>query len=55
MGQLKSEDYLQMIAELASFPKIKLVFSIDHVKSGMLFSDHLLDLMKLVCIHADTF
>jgi hypothetical protein len=44
-----------MIAELALIEKLKFIISIDHVKSGMLFSDHLLDLMRFTCIQADTF
>jgi hypothetical protein len=32
-----------MLAALARTDKIKLIFSLDHVKSGILFSDMLLD------------
>lgn len=43
MGQLKFEESVQMIAALARSDKIKLIISLDHVKSGILFSDLLLD------------
>ena len=55
IGQLKSEDSVQMLAELASTGKLKLVISLDHIKSGILFSDHTLDQLNVVCVEMNTF
>ena len=55
MGQLKSEESVRMIAALARLDKIKLVVSLDHVKSGILFSDLLLDQLNFITIQVDTF
>jgi hypothetical protein len=44
-----------MLAGLAKTDKVKLIFSVDHVKSGILFSDCLLDQLNLVCLQVDTF
>ena len=44
-----------MLAAFARTDKIKLIFSLDHVKSGILFSDMLLDQLNVVSIQVDTF
>ncbi len=45
-----------MLSELVSIDnKLKVIMSLDHLKSGMLFSDHLLDQFQMICLQVDTF
>jgi len=44
-----------MLADLCSTGKVKIVFSLDHIKSGLLFSDQILDQLNLACIKMDTY
>ena len=44
-----------MLGELASCDKIRFVISVDNIKSGVLFTDQLLDQFKFVCLQMDTF
>lgn len=55
MGQLKGPEWQEMLAELAAIPAIKLIVTVDNCKSGVLFTDHQLDLFNFVCVQADTF
>lgn len=55
MGQLKSADSILMLAALTKTDKLKLIVSLDHVKSGILFSDLLLDQFNFVALQVDTF
>ena len=55
MGMLKGAEFQEMLAELATIEAIKLIVSIDNCKSGVLFTDHQLDMFNFVCIRADTF
>jgi hypothetical protein len=55
MGQLKQDEAILMIADLCSTGKVKIVFSLDHIKSGILFSDHILDQLNVVCVKMDTY
>lgn len=44
-----------MLADLCSTGKVKIVFSLDHIKSGLLFSDQILDQLNVVCVKMDTY
>lgn len=44
-----------MLAGLAKTQKVKLIVSLDHIKSGILFSETLLDKFNFVCLQVDTF
>ena len=55
MGMLKGAEFQEMLAELASIEAVKLIVSVDNCKSGVLFTDHQLDMFNFVCIQADTF
>lgn len=52
---MKAEEAISMLASLAKTEKLKLIVSLDHVKSGILFSDLLLDQMNFVALQVDTF
>jgi len=44
-----------MLADLCSTGKVKIVFSLDHIKAGLLFSGQILDQLNVVCVKMDTF
>jgi len=44
-----------MLAELCSTGKVKIVASLDHIKSGSLFSDQILDQLNAVWLQMDTY
>jgi len=43
MGVLKSQEWQEMLGELATCKKLSFVISVDNIKSGVLFTDQLLD------------
>ena len=55
MGMLKGQEWQEMLGELANIEAIKLIVTVDNCKSGILFTDHQLDMFNFVCIQADTF
>ena len=55
MGMLKGQEWQEMLGELANIEAIKLIVTVDNCKSGVLFTDHQLDMFNFVCIQADTF
>lgn len=55
MGQLRSEEAVNMLATLAKTERIRMVVSLDHIKAGMLFSDTVLDQMNMACLQVDTY
>ena len=50
VGVLKGQEWQEMLGELATCKKIRLVVSIDNIKSGVLFTDQLLDQYNFICI-----
>mmetsp|Transcript_39548 Transcript_39548/g.51807 ORF Transcript_39548/g.51807 Transcript_39548/m.51807 type:complete len:127 (-) Transcript_39548:404-784(-) len=55
MGVLKGQEWQEMLGELASCKKIRFVVTVDNIKSGVLFTDQLLDQYNFVCLQMDTF
>lgn len=44
-----------MLGELATFPMLRFIVSVDNIKSGVLFTDALLDQYNFVCVPLHTF
>ena len=44
-----------MLGELATCKKLRFVVTVDHAKSGVLFTEQLLDQFQFICLHIDTF
>ena len=44
-----------MLGELASCQRTRFVISVDNIKSGVLFTDQLLDQFNFVCVQLDTY
>ena len=55
VGVLKGQEWQEMLGELSTCKKIRLIVSLDNIKSGVLFTDQLLDQYNFVCIQLDTF
>lgn len=55
IGVLKGVEWQEMLGELATCKKLRFVVTVDHYKSGILFTDQLLDQFKFVCVQLDTF
>lgn len=55
MGALKADDCLEYLSELASTKLIKFIVSLDHIKSGVLWKDQLLDRFNFYSFQINTF
>ena len=55
MGQLKNEEWQNMISELAQCRKIGFIISMDHIKSSILWSDSMLDRLNFYAYELNTF
>lgn len=55
MGVLKGQEWQEMLGELATFPMLRFIISVDNIKSGVLFTDALLDQYNFVCVPLHTF
>lgn len=55
IGILKGQEWQEMLGELATCNKLRFVISVDNIKSGVLFTDQLLDQFRFVCLQMDTF
>ena len=55
MGVLKSQEWQEMLGELASINLLRFIITVDNIKSGVLFTDQLLDQFNFVCLQVDTF
>lgn len=55
MGQLKNSEWLYCLSELATTQRIKFIISIDHVKSGILFKDQILDKFNFYSVQINTY
>ena len=49
MGALKSAEWQAQLAELATCKALKLIVSLDHIKAGVMFTDHQMDNFNFVC------
>lgn len=49
IGVLKGQEWQEMLGELATCPLTRFVISVDNIKSGVLFTDQLLDQFSFVC------
>ena len=55
MGVLKGQEWQEMLGELATVKMLRFIITVDNSKSGVLFTDHLLDQYNFVCLSLDTF
>ena len=55
MGVLKGQEWQEMLGELATVRMLRFIITVDNSKSGVLFTDHLLDQYNFVCLSLDTF
>lgn len=54
-GSLKNDDYQRNLSEIAEVSGISLIVSVDHIKSGMMWSEQMLDRFNFVAIEINTF
>jgi len=55
MGVLKGQEWQEMLGELATVKMLRFIITVDNSKSGVLFTDQLLDQYNFVCLSLDTF
>ena len=55
VGVLKGQEWQEMLGELSTCELIRFVVSVDNIKSGVLFTDQLLDQFNFACVQLDTF
>jgi len=54
-GSLKNEEHQSYLSELATVKGISLIVTIDHIKSGMMWSEQMLDRFNFMAIEVNTF
>jgi len=55
VGVLKGQEWQEILGEISQCKKIRLIVTMDNAKSGVLFTDQLLDKYNFVAIQLDTF
>ena len=55
LGVLKGNEWQEMLGEISACKKIRFVVTLYNIKSGVLFTDQLLDQYNFVAMQLDTF
>ena len=50
IGVLKGQEWQEMLCELSATKVLRLIVTVDNIKSGVLFTDQSLDQMNFVCL-----
>ena len=54
-GALKNEDWQLYLSEIADVKSISLIVTVDHIKSGMMWSEQMLDRFNFIAVEVNTF
>ena len=54
-GIFKRQEWQEVLYELSQCKMLKMIFTVDNAKSGVLFTDQSLDCYNFVCLQMDTF
>ena len=54
-GLLKNEEFQNQLSQIATTDSIKIIIAVDHIKSGMLWSEQMLDRFNLIALEVNTY
>lgn len=55
IGALKNEEWQKYLSDLASVRGISLIVTVDHIKTGIMWSDSMLDRFNFYAFELNTF
>ncbi len=54
-GQLKNEEFQNQLSQIAAIDQVNIIVTVDHIKSGMLWSEQMLDRFNFIALEVNTY
>lgn len=54
-GQLKYEEFQNQLSQIAAIDNVNIIVTVDHIKSGMLWSEQMLDRFNFIALEVNTY